>query len=201
MVGGANPSAWGLPAPGGQGQGGQSPRSRGLGRQGNSASPLMQKQAEQQEQLRRQLGEVMRQLGEQTGDIPAPLGRAERAMRDAREALQRGQPGGAVQPQTEAMDNIQQGLQALADQMMQQMMASPGMGMTRQPMNRMGHGRDPLGRRSNSMGQGLGEDVKVPTEAEVQRAREILEELRRRSGQFSRPQPEREYIERLLRPF
>ncbi|MCW2247128.1 uncharacterized protein (TIGR02302 family) [Azospirillum fermentarium] len=201
MDGGANPSASGMPAPGGQSQGGQSPRTRGAGRQGNSASPLMQKQAEQQEQLRRQLGEVMRQLGEQAGDIPAPLGRAERAMRDAREALQRGQPGGAVQPQTEAMDNIQQGLQTLAEQMMQQMMASPGMGMARQPMNRMGQGRDPLGRRSNSMGQGLGEDVKVPTEAEVQRAREILDELRRRSGQFSRPQPEREYIDRLLRPF
>jgi len=201
MDGAANPSASGMPSPGGQNQGSQSPRSRGAGRQGNSASPMMQRQAEQQEQLRRQLGEMMRQLGEQMGDIPAPLGRAERAMRDAREALQRGQPGGAVQPQTDAMDNLQQGLQSLAEQMMQQMMAMPGMGMTRQPMNRMGQGRDPLGRRSNSMGQGMGEDVKVPTEADVQRAREILDELRRRSGQFNRPQPEREYIERLLRPF
>ncbi len=201
MEGGADPSSSGMPSPGGRNQGTPSPRNRNAGRQGSSASPLMQKQAEQQEQLRRQLGEMMRQLGDQMGDIPAPLGRAERAMRDAREALQRGQPGGAVQPQTEAMDNIQQGLQALAEQMMQQMMAMPGMGVSRQPMNRMGQGRDPLGRRSNSMGQGLGEDVKVPTEADVQRAREILDELRRRSGQFSRPQPERDYIERLLRPF
>ena len=38
----------------------------------------------------------MRQLGEMGGEIPRPLGRAERAMRDAGQALQQGQPGAAV---------------------------------------------------------------------------------------------------------
>jgi hypothetical protein len=43
--------------------------------------------------------------------------------------------------------------------------------------------------------------VKIPEEAELQRAREILDELRRRSGQYGRPQMEREYIDRLLKQF
>jgi hypothetical protein len=45
--------------------------------------------------LRRMLGDMMRRLGDGQGDIPEPLGRAERAMRDATEALQRRQPGEA----------------------------------------------------------------------------------------------------------
>ena len=43
--------------------------------------------------------------------------------------------------------------------------------------------------------------VKVPGEIDVQRARRILEELRRRFGEPLRPQLELEYIERLLRDF
>jgi hypothetical protein len=43
--------------------------------------------------------------------------------------------------------------------------------------------------------------VKVPGEIDVQRARRILEELRRRFGENFRPQLELEYIERLLRDY
>ncbi|MBK3737525.1 DUF4175 family protein, partial [Azospirillum brasilense] len=41
-------------------------------------------------------------------------------------ALQQGQPGSAVPPQTQAMDELQQGMQAMAEQMMQQMMGQQG---------------------------------------------------------------------------
>ncbi|WP_051140485.1 TIGR02302 family protein [Azospirillum brasilense] len=178
------------------------------GQQGQSGSPLMQKQAEQQEALRRQLGELMRRMGEQQGgEIPRPLGRAERAMRDAGQALQQGQPGSAVPSQTQAMDELQQGMQAMAEQMMQQMMGQQGPAMSgQQPgqaQQRQGQGRnrDPLGRRPSGFGNYNNEDVKIPEEAELQRAREILDELRRRSGQYGRPQMEREYIDRLLKQF
>jgi hypothetical protein len=43
--------------------------------------------------------------------------------------------------------------------------------------------------------------VKVPDQIDVQRAREILEELRRRIGESTRPPIELEYLERLLRRF
>lgn len=187
----------------------QSPR----GRQGQRGQPpgqgnaMSREQAEQQEALRRELGEVMRRMGDLMGDIPQPLGRAERAMRDAAEALRRGQPNAAVPPQTQAMDELQQGLQGMAQQMMQQMMGMMGPGMMPgtppgQPDPRaVGRNRDPLGRRPPGVGQVDSEGVKVPEEADVQRAREILDELRRRAGDYNRPKPEREYIDRLLKQF
>lgn len=194
-----------------QGQPQQGPRGRQQqgqrGGQNNSGSPTMQRQAEQQEALRRQLGEIMRRMGEMGGEIPRPLGRAERAMRDAGQALQQGQPGAAVPPQTQAMDELQQGMQSMAEQMMQQMMMGmqPGMfpgGQPGQPDPRqVGRNRDPLGRRPPSQGTVDNNDVKIPEEADLQRSREILDELRRRSGEYDRPRPEREYIDRLLRQF
>jgi anti-anti-sigma regulatory factor len=52
-------------------------------------------------------------------------------------------------------------------------------------------------------GHGLGDDltVKIPGEIDVQRARRILEELRRRFADPQRPQIELDYIERLLQQF
>ena len=43
--------------------------------------------------------------------------------------------------------------------------------------------------------------MKIPDEADLQKARQILDELRRRSGESRRPAIERDYIERLLRRF
>lgn len=174
--------------------------------QGNmQGSPTLQKQAEQQEALRRQLGELMRQLGEMNGgEIPRPLGRAERAMRDAGQALQQGSPGAAVPPQTQAMDELQQGMQSMAEQLANQMAMGQGQGMAAQPQGQPGRpnrNRDPLGRRPSGFGTQDANDVKIPEQSDLQRAREILDELRRRSGQFNRPQPERDYIDRLLKQF
>lgn len=52
-------------------------------------------------------------------------------------------------------------------------------------------------------GRDYGDDttVKVPGEIDVQRARRILEELRRRFADPLRPQIELDYIERLLRDY
>ena len=41
--------------------------------------------------------------------------------------------------------------------------------------------------------------VNIPKEFDIQRSREILDELYRRAGQRDRPESEREYIDRLLR--
>jgi anti-anti-sigma regulatory factor len=52
-------------------------------------------------------------------------------------------------------------------------------------------------------GRDYGDDtnVKVPGEIDVQRARRILEELRRRFADPLRPQIELDYLERLLKDF
>ena len=44
-------------------------------------------------------------------------------------------------------------------------------------------------------------DVVIPDEAEMQRARDIRDELYRRSGDRARPRYERDYIDRLLERF
>jgi len=59
---------------------------------------------------------------------------------------------------------------------------------------------DPLGRPLR--GRDLDDStVKVPGEIDVQRARRILEELRKRFGESFRPQLELDYIERLLKDY
>lgn len=189
-----------------QPRGRQNSQRRNQNGQQSPGSPTLQKQAEQQEALRRQLGELMRRMGEQQGgEIPQPLGKAERAMRDAAQALQQGAPGAAVPSQTEAMEQLQQGMQGMAEQMAQQMMMGQGpamMGGQQGQMPRQGNrGRDPLGRRPSGYGMQDSNDVKIPEQSELQRAREILDELRRRSGEYGRPQEERNYIDRLLKQF
>jgi hypothetical protein len=72
-------------------------------------------------------------------------------------------------------------------------------------MNQMGQnqgaGQDPLGRQQGVNGSPFGGDVKVPTQSELQRARNILLELRRRAAERARPQQELDYIDRLLKQF
>jgi hypothetical protein len=60
---------------------------------------------------------------------------------------------------------------------------------------------DPLGRPLRGRDYGDDSTVKVPGEIDVQRARRILEELRKRFGELARPQLELDYIERLLKDY
>jgi len=83
--------------------------------------------------------------------------------------------------------------------MMQQMQQAMGQGQGwGQRQGRPG-GRDPLGRKPGSSGPDFGDDVKIPGEIDIQRAREILDEIRRRLGDALTPQMEKEYLERLLK--
>jgi hypothetical protein len=59
-------------------------------------------------------------------------------------------------------------------------------------------GQDPLGR---GIGGGDGDRVGLPDGSEAQRARTILEELRRRANDPERVQPERDYLDRLIPKF
>jgi uncharacterized protein (TIGR02302 family) len=159
-----------------------------------------QEDSQAQEALRRQLGELMRELGDALGDIPQPLGRAEREMRDARGALERDLPGEAVQPQTRSIDQLQQGMQAMADRFLEMFGAEPDSG-SGNVGTRSGQGRDPLGRSSGMGFRDAIEGVKIPEEMELRRSRDILDELRRRRGERHRPSNELQYLDRLLRQF
>jgi hypothetical protein len=62
-------------------------------------------------------------------------------------------------------------------------------------------GEDPLGRAAGGTGPDLGDGVKIPDQSELQRARSILQELRKRAAERGRPQQELDYIDRLLKEF
>jgi uncharacterized protein (TIGR02302 family) len=183
--------------PGQQGQ--RQEGQQGEGQPGLQGQPGGPSGAETQAALRRGLGEIMRDADEMLGSIPQNLGRGERAMSRAEGALERGNPGAAVPSQTEALEALRQGMQDMADQIMQQMAERYGPGMGLMPMPG-GAGRDPLGRPRGRTGFST-DDVEIPSEADTGRARRILDELRRRLNQRDRPSDERDYFERLLRQF
>ena len=175
------------------------------GRPGEESTGEGGSEAKEQEALRRALGELMLKLDEVLGGIPGAMGKAERAMRDAVEALDADRPGAAVPHQTEALEQLRQGAEGAMEQLARGMggffVMGPGQ---RMPLgtNRRFPERDPFGRvPDGNFGTAIDGDVKVPDKMEMRRAREILQELRRRAGQRQRPKPEREYIERLLRQF
>jgi uncharacterized protein (TIGR02302 family) len=130
------------------------------------------------------------------------LGDADGAMGDAQGQLGEGDAEGAVGSEGRALEAMRKGAQGLAQQMQQQGMGQQG------PNGQPGRGQaraqqdtDPLGRPRRGRDYGDDRTVKVPGEIDVQRARRILEELRRRFGESERPQFELDYIERLLKDF
>ncbi|HSI41430.1 MAG TPA: TIGR02302 family protein [Xanthobacteraceae bacterium] len=126
------------------------------------------------------------------------LGEAEQAMREAEQALGQGDGTGAVDAQNEALQALRKGAQSMAQAMQQQ--PGPG-GQPGSPSGEMAERNDPLGRPMRSRDYGDDVTVKVPEEMDMQRARRVLEELRRRFGEPERPRLELDYLERLLKDF
>ncbi len=185
------------------------PTRRATGQPGDSQDDSAQSDdmgdaAGQQEGLRRQLGDIMRRLGEGSNQIPQSLGRAERSMHDATGALQNGRPGQAIAPQTDALDQLQQGARdyakQLQDELGRELSGGEGFGgETTEPPDQ-GEG-DPLGRPLSSNGTYDQGNVKIPDFNVMQKTRQILDELRRRAGERDRPSIELDYIDRLLKRF
>ncbi len=167
---------------------------------------LRQDQQALRDQLKKLLEDLKKRgLGQnqpgQNGDLDS-LGRAGDAMGDAEGALGDGNADGAVDGQGRALEALRRGAQALAQQMQEQFGLGPGPGQPgRTGPARAQQDTDPLGRPLR--GRDLGDDthVKVPNEIDVQRARRVLEELRRRLADPLRPRIELDYIERLLKDF
>ena len=60
---------------------------------------------------------------------------------------------------------------------------------------------DPLGRENGGRGPSFGDQTRLPDKSQMERARNILRELRRRAEERGRPQEELDYIDRLLKQF
>ncbi len=149
---------------------------------------------DRQQELRDRLQSLIDRFRIEGGEPPDEFKGAQEAMRDAKEAIGQGNLDSATQQQSLALDKLRKGAQSLAEQMMEGGESQAGQG----PGN---NGRDPLGRPDRSNRPDLGLSVKVPDEIDIQRAREVLDELRRRLGDPARPTIELDYLERLIKPF
>jgi hypothetical protein len=152
---------------------------------------------QQQGQLQQQLQDLMSKLEGMGMQPNGKLGQAGESMGNAEGALGEGRAGRAVGDQGSALDALRQGAQALS----QQMMANRGPGRGGGRNGDQMPNEDPLGRPQRTTGPDLGNTVKVPDEIDIQRAREILDAIRKRLGEGNRPLVERDYLERLLDRF
>ncbi|MDX8523100.1 TIGR02302 family protein [Mesorhizobium sp. MSK_1335] len=123
------------------------------------------------------------------------FGEAGKSMGDAEQSLGQGDGDQAVGHQGRALEALRRG----AKDMMKQMQAMQGdQGGSEQGGRQQGADRDPLGRPRATNGPDDGTSVKVPDEIDVQRARQILDAIRKRLGNALSPDIERSYLERLL---
>lgn len=192
-----------------------------MGQPSGNAGEMADRQRGLRDQLGQQRGLLPGQGSEQGEQARRDLDEAGRAMEDAEQALREGDTGGALQRQADAIQSMREGMRALSDMLGgqdgrraeqgeqqdaqtsegQQPGEGPGQGMEgatrdRRPM------LDPLGRQLDgngnmiTMGDPLAEGVDP-----ARRARDLLDEIRRRSGQRDRSQDERDYLGRLLDRF
>lgn len=191
----------------GQGQGqqgeGQAQNGESQGQSGEQGAPG-DSIADRQEALRDELNRQQQNLpgagtpeGETARDA---LDRAGRAMDGAEEALRQNDLAEAIDNQGQAMEALREGMRALGEMMSeQQQSGQPGQGM--QESDQRANSRDPLGRESGNSGvQGDDSPLALNDDA-YGRARELLDEIRRRSGEAERPEVERDYLNRLLDRF
>ena len=144
-----------------------------------------------QEQLRDDYKKLLKEL-EQTGvDVSKELNEAGNQMENAEQRLGNGRADRATLSQGQAIKNMRDGAQGLVDKLAKSMMGQRG-----QPQR--GNSMDPLGRGGSTTTE-RGDNI--PDQINQQRARSIIEELRRRAGELGRPKAELDYLDRLLDRF
>ncbi|MEM6384832.1 MAG: TIGR02302 family protein [Pseudomonadota bacterium] len=161
--------------------------------------------ANRQQALRQELNRQMQNLpgaGTPEGDAARDsLGRAGDAMDQAEDALRNEDFAGALDNQADAIEALREGMRELAEQMAQQQQQQGGQQGEQLGQANPNGQRDPLGRDIGQNGQIGTEEQLLQGEDVYRRARELLDEIRRRSGEQDRPTEELEYLKRLLERF
>ena len=158
----------------------------------------------QQDKLQKDLKALEKGVADLGMKAPKGFKDAGKEMGESSEALGKSQGQRSADAQGRALQALRDGAGDMMQQL-QQMMSQQqgnqdgqGMGMPLPGSAMNQQGRDPLGRKSGQLGSEWDDSVKVPDQIDVQRAREILEEIRRRLGDGPASLIEREYLERLL---
>jgi uncharacterized protein (TIGR02302 family) len=177
--------------PGGQSQSGQDSQ-QSENEKGNGGGEGLQQSIPDlplpgaQGELRDRLGSVIQEFnarGLETGEFE----QGEDAMGRAEDKLFERDGQGALREQKQALEHLRQGMNDMQEQMAK----------GQQPRD---PNSDPLGRKKGSTGSDTSK-IEIPEQQDIDRARKVLEELRRRAGEYNRPQDERDYLDRLLKLF
>ncbi|MES0863920.1 TIGR02302 family protein [Ruegeria sp. SCPT10] len=182
-----------------EGQGGQGQDSDQAGEGQSGQGSLADRQQALRDELRRQeqgLPGAGTQEGEAARDA---LGRAGRAMDEAEQALRGDDLAEAIDRQSEAMEALREGMRSLGEALAENQQNQSGQGT--QEGEAQANNRDPLGRNPGAAGSISTDDNLLQGEDVYRRARELLDEIRRRTGETDRPTIELEYLKRLLERF
>lgn len=184
-----------------EGQNGEQGEGQEPGQNGKPMTPeefaeALKQLQQGQGQLQKDLQGLMKGL-EGLGIQPGEgFGEAGNEMGDAEGSLGQGDGDRAVGHQGRALEALRRGAQDMMQQMQQAQQGDEGGGQ--EGGRQQNADRDPLGRPRATTGPDFGDSVKVPDEIDVQRARQILEAIRKRLGNALSPELERNYLERLL---
>jgi uncharacterized protein (TIGR02302 family) len=177
--------------PFGQG-GGQTGKKSGVGSEGSDETAQQTPLDLRQQELRDRLESLQRRAGRPGGEKSKGLAEAGEAMGQAERALRQGNDSAALDAQGRALENLRKGAAEMAAQAQQVQPGedeSPGEGKNGGLRGQNGEG--PFGHASRQNN--------VDATA-AQKARKVLEELRRRLSDPNRAREELDYLERLIRP-
>jgi uncharacterized protein (TIGR02302 family) len=164
---------------------------------GGESSPEMDELlAERQEALREFLESLQSQQSDSAGEATDEAGENMEASRDY---LGDGDLGQALNEQAEAIENLRESIRRLGEEMQQAGQGRNGL-QEGETQNKQAD-EDPLGRPLGRAGTTESGETFVPDLNASERARELLDEIRRRSGDINRPEAEIEYLKRLLDRF
>lgn len=167
---------------------------------GDSSSPGRQA-ADSQEAIRQQLENLMKEMEQMTGQKADGLQDAEAAMQQAEGALRAGAWQQGVDQQGKALSSLEQGMSEAARQMAEYLFDEGMGGLAQLEMGRIRY------KPQGGQGRSGGDEVEggVPrdpdTAGAAQRVRAILEEIRGRAADRTRPAVEQDYLRRLMKQF
>lgn len=167
----------------------------------NDEGSLAERQGQLLEQLREQAQNLPGRGSQERDETLQQLEEAGRAMRDAIEELERGDLAEALDSQSEALEALRDGMEALGEALAGDEGEDPGQGQAQGNMREERPLEDPLGRQAGNSGAFGSEESFEQREEAFRRARELLDEIRRRSAEQDRPDVELDYLRRLLDRF
>ncbi|WP_273719715.1 MULTISPECIES: TIGR02302 family protein [unclassified Bartonella] len=164
-------------------------------RQSGENIPEQQKKSlkKRQAELQSELSMLEKELSVQGFEAHDAFKKAEEKMNSAGDALEQGNNQISMQNQSDALEDLRQGAQNIVKKM-REMLKEAG-----DKQNAASGAKDPLGRPLSSKTDQEGkEGTKIPQESDQMRARQILEEIRKRLGKEHILEVEKNYLERLL---